>query len=134
MFNKLVTSFFAITLTSFLAQGASNVAHSPTLKEVTVGISDVYVPGGFDSEADSYVVVSGIFPNGCYQWKGGEVTSPTTFTHEIRSIASVSQGMCTMALIPFAKEIRIGKLETGDHTLRFVNGDGTYLERVLTIE
>lgn len=106
----------------------------PAVREVTVGINDAFVPGGFDSEADSYVVVSGIFPNGCYQWKGGEVKHVSSTYHEIRSKAMVSQGMCIMMLIPFTKEVRLGKLEAGSHTLKFVNGDGTYLEKKLSVE
>lgn len=106
----------------------------PQTRDVVVGVNDAYIPGGFDSDADSFVVVSGIFPNGCYRWKEGQVTDLDKKTHEIRSVASVSQGMCLMVLIPFSKEIRLGKLDSGLHTLRFINGDGTYLEKTLKIE
>jgi hypothetical protein len=105
-------------------------------KEVVVGVSDVLVPGGFDSSTDAYVIESGVFPNGCYRWKRAEVTAVADQKnlHEIRTIASVSQGMCLMVLVPFTKEVKLGKLSPGVHTLRFVSGDGTYLERTLTIE
>jgi hypothetical protein len=106
----------------------------PVQKEVTVGVSDAYIPAGFDSDSDAFVVVSGIFPNGCYSWKGGMVNHVSKMTHEVRSQALVSQGMCLMVLIPFSKEIRLGKLDSGEHTLRFLNGDGTYLEKKLTVE
>jgi len=39
-----------------------------------------------------------------------------------------------MVLVPFTKEIRLGKLQTGKHALRFLNGDGTYLEKSLVVE
>lgn len=107
---------------------------APATREVTVGVSDVFVPGGFDSEADSYVVASGIFPNGCYRWKGAEVKNVSTYQHEVKSTATVSQGMCLMVLVPFTKEIRLGKLASGQHTLKFVNGDGTYLEKTMSVE
>lgn len=103
-------------------------------KEVQIGINNVYIPGGFDSASDVFVVVNGIFPNGCYQWGRAEVKHSGTFNHEIRSLAAVSQGMCIMVLIPFQKEVRLGKFATGQHTLRFQNGDGTYLEKNMTIE
>lgn len=103
-------------------------------KEVAVGISGVFVPGGFDSGSDAYVVVNGVFQNGCYKWKRAERTTRDEFNHEIRSIASVTQGMCIMVLIPFQKEVRLGQLPAGKHNLKFVNGDGTYLEKTLVVE
>jgi hypothetical protein len=106
----------------------------PQEKEVAVGISGVYVPGGFDSASDVYVVVNGVFPNGCYRWKRAQVDDKEQFVHEISSLASVSQGMCMMVLVPFQKEVRLGRMPAGQHTLRFVNGDGTYLEKTVSVE
>lgn len=103
-------------------------------KEVQIGLSGVYVPGGFDSSSDSFVVVNGVFPNGCYRWNRAEVKNIDDFTHEVKSVASVSQGMCIMVLVPFQKEVRLGKFSSGSHTLRFTNGDGTYFEKTLKIE
>lgn len=107
---------------------------APVEKEVQIGINGVYVPGGFDSASDVFVVVNGIFQNGCYKWKRADVDHKDTFNHEIKSVASVSQGMCLMVLIPFQKEVRLGKFAAGKHTLRFENGDGTYLEKSLVVE
>jgi hypothetical protein len=109
-------------------------AETVTSKEVQIGINSVYVPGGFDSHSDVFVVVNGIFPNGCYQWGRADVKNKDTFTHEISSIANVSQGMCIMVLIPFQKEVRLGKFATGQHNLRFLNGDGTYIEKSMIVE
>lgn len=109
-------------------------AQVPTEKEIVVGINDAYIPAGLDSNSDAFVVTTGIFPNGCYRWKRADVVHPTAFNHEVSTLATVSQGMCLMVLVPFTKEVRIGKLSPGEHTLRFKNGDGTYLEKKLTIE
>ncbi|MFZ3231453.1 MAG: hypothetical protein WA160_14695 [Pseudobdellovibrio sp.] len=106
----------------------------PAEKDVKIGITGVYVPGGFDSSADAYVVVNGIFQNGCYKWKNAEVVHKTSTEHEVTSVASVSQGMCIMVLIPFQKDIHLGQLVAGKHTLRFLNGDGTYLEKTMNVE
>ena len=103
-------------------------------KEVQIGLSGAYVPGGFDSASDVYVIVNGIFQNGCYKWKRVDVENKDAFNHSIKSIASVSQGMCIMVLMPFQKEVHLGKLASGKHTLRFENGDGTYFEKSMTIE
>lgn len=108
--------------------------NAPTTQDRAVALSDVFVPGGFDSNSDAYVVVSGIFPNGCYKWKGASKKDVGTFEHEITSVASVSQGMCIQVLVPFTKDIRLGKLSSGSHTLRFLSNDGTYIEKNLVVE
>ena len=103
-------------------------------KEVQIAINNVYIPGGFDSSSDVFVVVNGIFPNGCYKWSRADVINKETYTHEISSIAAVNPGMCIMVLVPFQKEVRLGKFSAGKHTLRFLNGDGTYLEKSMIVE
>lgn len=109
-------------------------AEVPAEREVQVGISGAFVPGGFDSASDAYVIVNGVFQNGCYKWKRADINSKDGYTHEIRSIAAVTQGMCIMVLIPFQKDVRLGQLQSGKHTLRFLNGDGTYLEKSMVVE
>lgn len=116
----------------FAAQASES--ELPQTREVAVGISDAFIPGGFDSDSDAYVVASGVFPNGCYTWKRADVKHRDAYSHEVQSVASVSQGMCLMVLVPFTKEIKLGKLDTGKHTLRFLNGDGTYLEKSMVVE
>lgn len=124
--------FAAATL--LILWGVQSEAAQPQEKEVTIGISGAYVPAGFDSHSEAYVIVNGVFQNGCYKWKRSETKNLDTFTHEVRSVASVSQGMCLMVLVPFQKEVRLGTLSSGRHLLRFVNGDGTYLEKTMVVE
>ena len=107
---------------------------APTSKIVEVRVSDVIVPGGFDSNSDAYVIETGLFPNGCYRWSHAQTVQADSNTIEIHSFATVQSGMCIMVMVPFHKEIRLGKLSRGTHTLRFMNSDGTYLEEQLTIE
>ncbi len=133
LINRVAAAFvMTLAFTAINAQAAGS--QQPPAKEVTVGINDAYIPGGFDSEADAYVVVNGIFQNGCYHWNGAEVKNVDTYHHEITSKALVSQGLCLMVLIPFQKEVRLGHLASGDHKLKFVNGDGTYLEKTMKVE
>lgn len=110
------------------------LAERLTTREVPIGLNSVYIPGGFDSNSDVFVVVNGIFPNGCYKWGRAEKKDTSTFNHEISTVAEVSQGMCIMVLIPFQKEVRLGKFAAGQHNLRFLNGDGTYIEKTMIIE
>lgn len=130
--KSLVLSTVAII--SLFYGALSYAADSIPEKEVSVGISGAFVPGGFDSSSDAYVVVNGVFQNGCYRWSRAEVVNVDDFTHEITSKAKVTQGMCIMVLVPFQKDIALGKLNSGKHTLKFLNGDGTYLEKQLNIE
>lgn len=131
--NRILNTILALGLLFFVNNSFAN-GDTPAEKEVQVGINDVYVPSGFDSSSDVYVVTSGIFPNGCYKWKRADVSHKDAYTHEVKSVASVSQGMCIMVLVPFTKEVRLGRFEPGKHTLRFLNGDGTYLEKSVSIE
>ena len=132
LFNAVTTLIFMTASFTGSLSLASDQQLPP--REVVIGLNDVYVPAGFDSEADSYVIVNGIFPNGCYRWSGVEVKNDGQFNHEIKSKAMVSQGMCIMVLIPFTKEVRLGKLATGEHKLKFLNGDGTWIEKTMKVE
>lgn len=127
---------FAKILTSLSLIAMANLAHAESVppKDVIVPINEAFIPGGFDSSADAFVVVSGIFPNGCYRWKNAEVKNVSSFVHEVTSHAAVNQGMCLMVLVPFSKDVRLGNLQSGTHSLRFLNGDGTYMEKNLVIE
>ena len=127
-------ALFLLLVCSVISAAAQAQDELPAVKDVVVGVSDVFVPAGFDSQSDAYVVVSGIFPNGCYQWKNAAVKNLTDFSHEVVTTARVSQGMCIQVLIPYSKDVRLGKLATGKHNLRFLSGDGTYLEKSLVIQ
>lgn len=129
-----IKSILAIAAVASIGMLPIARAANPSEKEVVVSVNDAYIPGGFDSTSDAYVVASGLFPNGCYKWNRADVTHSDAFTHEIKSVAKVSQGMCLMVLVPFTKEIRLGTLASGKHSVRFMNGDGTYMEKTLTIE
>lgn len=132
--KSILQAALLTVLTFAFVQGVNAKTTSQTTKEVNISISDAYVPGGFDSDADSYVVVNGLYPNGCYRWLRSEIVDQDAYNHEIRAVASVSQGLCVMVLVPFNHDVRLGKLASGDHTLKFVNGDGTYLQKTLKIE
>ena len=110
------------------------MAKNTTSKEQLISVNDAYIPSGFDSGSDAFVVISGLFPNGCYALRDATVTHVGSALHEVRAYANVTQGMCLMVLVPFSKEVQLGKLATGDHSIHFVNGDGTYWEKHLVVE
>jgi hypothetical protein len=131
---KQLLVILTAALVGLSSNAAINQEDKPTDREVQVGLSSVFVPGSFDSNSEAYVIVGGVFQNGCYKWNRAERTTRDEFTHEVKSIATVTPGMCIMVLIPFQKEVRLGKLSAGKHTVRFLNGDGTYLEKSLNVE
>ncbi len=128
--NKILLTI--VTLVLFV--GVSSHAQTPA-KEVAVGVNSAFIPGGFDSSSDVFVVVSGIFSNTCYSWKEARIEKDlNTNTISLTSMAMVSQGICMQVLVPFQKEVHVGQLAAGDYTLKFASGDGTYFEKSLRIE
>lgn len=102
--------------------------------EKVIGVTDVYIPSGFDSSSDAFVVVNGLLMNSCYQLKDARVEDGKNGLKEVTITANVTEGVCLMVLVPFHKEVQLGKLAVGQHTIHFMNGDGTYLEKQITIE
>ncbi len=135
--NKMMKNVvvFAAVVASFGSVAfASDDQGQPKTRETVVSINDAYVPSGFDTNSDAFVVVNGLFPNSCYRFKSTAVNHVGPALHEVRAIATVSEGMCLMVLVPFSKEVQLGKLAAGDHAIRFMSGDGTYWEKSLSVE
>ena len=105
-----------------------------TTTEAAIYINEIYVPKGLNSETEAYVVIAGIYPNGCYHWKGSEITSRDMYTHIIKPIANVTQASCIMVLVPFVQRIQLGNLPTGSHDLFILSADGACFKRTLEIE
>ena len=114
-------------VTSFAA------AEDITVKEVAVSVMDAYIPNGLKGGDDAYVVVNGLFPNSCYTLERAEVKHISDFSHQIRTIAKVRSGICLRVLVPYNKEISLGALKSGVHTLKFSADDDTYFEKTMTI-
>jgi hypothetical protein len=129
--NKVILSAMMVAGMFF---GAGALAEGSGTREVQIGFSDAYVPGGFDTSSDAYVVVNGLFPNGCYKFKEAKVVNETANLHKISATAEVSQGMCLMVLVPFNREVRLGKLQEGRHIIRVMNGDGTFIEKTFSVQ
>ena len=122
-----------ILLTAAVLLTSASVFAEDVEKETYVSFTDVYVPKIVNPGENVVALLSGFFPNSCYRWKNGEVTHESTFKHTVKGLAAVSQGMCLMVIVPFNKEVDLGRLEQGHHVIRIVNGDGTYLEKELDI-
>jgi hypothetical protein len=124
-------ALFLSALVVWMSAGLA--ASAVSSQQVMVGVSDAFIPSGFDTESDVFVVISGIFPNTCYTWQGAQVSRLESHLHEVRSFANVQQGICLQVLVPFQREVRLGRLAEGQHRVRFLSGDGTYLEKSFEI-
>ncbi len=128
---KYLITALALSLSVTLSPSAT----AEVVKEITIAVSDVFVPETVERGMDAKIVISGMFPNSCYRWSRFEVTSPVQTIHEIKSKAFVTMNtMCLMVLVPFSKELNLGRLNPGEHTLRFTSGDDTYFERKLIVQ
>jgi hypothetical protein len=119
----------------FVSASFASASPADVHKEVTVPVTDVYVPEVVPRDTDAKVILTGMFQNSCYRWSRAEVTSPTELIHEIKAKADVNMStMCLMVLVPFTKEVNLGRLNPGEHTLRFTSSDDTFFERKMTVE
>jgi hypothetical protein len=130
---SLLKKFLCLNVLGLVVASPAFADATPRSKEVVVDISSVFIPNGFGTN-DPFAVISGMFPNSCYSFKGVQVTNVTPTLHEVRATASVRQGMCLMMLIPYSEEAPLRKLDRGTHTLRFMSNNGTYTERSVEIQ
>ena len=129
------TKFFTtLVATLALTIGMGAFAALPKTSERVVAINDAFIPSGFDSSSEAFVVINGLFQNGCYRLKDTKVDHVGPMLHDVRAYATVTEGMCLAVLVPFSKEVQLGKLAVGEHAVHFQNGDGTFWEKRLTIE
>ncbi|MGZ3693947.1 MAG: hypothetical protein ACXWQO_07075 [Bdellovibrionota bacterium] len=131
---KIFSVVLAALIVTFSAGSLSAFAKDGDIHEKVITVGDVYIPSSFDSSSDAFVVVNGWFPHSCYKIKDVSVQHINANLHEITTTANVTEGMCLTVIVPFHKEVQLGKLAVGEHKLRFLNGDGSYMEKSLTIE
>lgn len=123
---------FAIVALMFISASTTATAE-PVKKDVVISVHDAFVPEHASPEAEVKIVLSGMFSNSCYAWNYAEVNSSgPDFT--IRAHALLTRSVCLMVLVPFSKEVNLGRLAIGQHTIRFINGDETYFERTVDVQ
>ena len=128
---KIILSVVTFTLALMPAARAEDM---PEGKETHITIGDAYIPSGFDSGSEAFAVVTGLFPNSCYRFSEAKIEHVSPTEHVVKAYAKVTEGLCLMVMVPYSKEVQIGRLSVGTHSIKFVNGDGTFWEKSLTIE
>jgi hypothetical protein len=119
----------AVLFATIFIASANLFAEQATQKETQVNVSDVYIQRSRGVVEAQELLLTGLFPNGCYKWVRADVKHETDYIHEVRAIGKVTQGMCIMVMVPFTKEVDLGVLKEGTHTVRVMNADGTSIEK-----
>lgn len=122
---------------SLLCLAATATAHAEDIitKDVNIAVNDVFVPSTINANEDAKIILSGIMPNGCYRYSRAEVRHADAYTHEVKAIATVTTNtMCLMVLVPFSREVNLGRLTAGQHVLRVIAGDDTYFEKAINVQ
>ena len=127
-------TLFLIAALALTANFNQAFAKDGDVQDKIIPISDVYIPNGFDSGSDAFLVVNGWFPHSCYKLKDVDVKHVGSTLHQVTTVASVTEGLCLTVIVPFHREVQIGKLAVGTHQIQFMNGDGSYMEKQLVIE
>ena len=130
MRQTALLSFVLLTFTFNLQLKAQS---APPPFNVAVNVSNVYIPDGFDTGSDVFVVISGTLPSECFRWSHAEVTNLSSTEQEVRTYASQTSELCTLALVPFSQEVHLGSMAEGLHVLHFIEADGTSMEKLLRI-
>lgn len=123
-----------LTASAAQAEDWTKPVEKPKARDLVLSPVSAYVPSGFDSGSAAFIVVNGMFPNSCYKIKESKVDHVGPALHEVRTIATVTEGLCLTVMIPYSKEIQLGKLNAGSHEIRVMGGDGTYFAKSLVIE
>lgn len=127
--------FMICAMVMGMSFGTFASADEPVTKEVAIAVNDVYVPEFVDHNMDAKIVLTGILQNSCYRWSKAQVTDRDPMTHDIKAMGLVTVNtMCLMVMIPYSKEVNLGKLPVGEHTLRVISADDTFFERKLIVQ
>lgn len=102
------------------------MAQRPTV--IDAPVDHVFVPAGFDNNDNVEVVVTGFFPNPCYNRNDVKVKVVDDLI-KISVTASVKEdkgGLCAAMIVPFKEDISVGNLQGGDY--KIVVNEGTPFE------
>lgn len=132
MFNyshKLSHLFIACTLVASLA------GHSK-YEEVQVGVENVFVPKGFDSNDNVEIVVNGDLPNTCYLRPHGEVKVVNQrVIVEMKATKVTDRNVgCIEALVPYVVAVPLGALAEGVYDIVINVGSDVEQNRVIRVD
>lgn len=98
-------------------------------------VDHVFVPAGFDNNDNVEIVVTGHFPNPCYNRSGVKV-KVIDDTIKVTISASVKEdkaNLCAAMIVPFKEDIVVGNLQGGDYKIVVNEGTAFELKDKITI-
>lgn len=105
-----------LVLLSLVCSSVSFSTDREAPRLLDVGVSDIFVPQGFDDNDNAQVVVEGFFPNTCYK------LGPVKVEKSDRDIKLIPQayfyhGPCLQVMVHYVQEINLGILKAGKYAL-----------------
>lgn len=120
----------SILIITIFLMGTPLLAQEGPYDVAVIEPTHVYVPSGFDDNDNAQVVISGYFPNSCYQYSAPSYRiNEETRRIYIRHNSYVrTTGYCLQMMIPYQAVIDIGRLERGQYDIVFVKSEGTFVK------
>ncbi len=111
----------AVLLT--FAASASDWDDSNAVEEVAAPINGIFVPKGFDNNDNAQVVITGAYPNTCYQvGRVDALVNDETKTIDVEVTSFFhSNRPCLMLYTPFTEVVSLGLLKAGSYHVQVNN-------------
>src|SRR3989338_7984988 len=106
-------SLMGCCLFSWAVLAADIFPDIPQFKEVNLVAEHVFGPQGFDSNDNSEVVITGWYPNPCYEWSRVVLDKKPEGVN-ISLKAFVKQGLDTVCIdmaVPYMESVKLGALQ-----------------------
>jgi hypothetical protein len=117
---------------TFLATSKSASSSVPE-QDVSIGVSQVYVPSTVDAFSEVVVTVTGVFPSACYRWyRAIPYWQENILRVETRALYRHEH--CLLVMVPFRESISLGVLGVGNHLVRFDSQNGCQLDIEIVID
>lgn len=113
----------SLTVASTAVVVASDWGDTGSVQEVPAPLNGIFVPKGFDNNDNAQVVITGAYPNSCYQV--GRVDAIVDHEAKVVDVEVTAyykaDRMCLMLYTPFTEVVSLGVLTQGDYSLQVNN-------------
>ncbi|MGZ3723464.1 MAG: hypothetical protein ACXVA9_11065 [Bdellovibrionales bacterium] len=89
-------------------------------RTVNLGIAHIVVPDNLGAKEIVVVAAGNLPPNGCQRWDSYSINHESAYVHVLSARAKFKE-FCAGTIWPFAREINLGNLEPGVHTIKYMD-------------